>query len=45
MKNNIAFTLLLQREIEKRQLNFASEVNKSMNQLGIRMLMFCIWYP
>jgi hypothetical protein len=39
MKKNIAFSLSLQREIERRHLNLESEVNKSMNELGIRTLL------
>ena len=39
MKKNIAFSLSIQREIEKRRLNMESEVNKSMNELGIRALL------
>jgi hypothetical protein len=39
MKRNIAFSLSLQTEIEKRRLNVESEVNKSMNELGIRSLL------
>ena len=39
MKKNIAFSLSLQREIEKRRLNVESEVNKSMNELGARTLL------
>ncbi len=39
MKKNIAFSLSLQTEIEKRRLNVESEVNKSMNELGIRSLL------
>lgn len=39
MKKNIACSLSIQREIEKRRLNMESEINKSMNELGIRTLM------
>ena len=39
MKKNIVFSLSIQKEIEKRQLNMESEVNKSMNELGIRTLL------
>jgi len=39
MKKNIAFSLFIQREIEKHPLNVESEVNKSMNELGIRTLL------
>ena len=39
MKKNIAFSLSIQKEIEKRRLNVESEVNKSMNELGIRTLL------
>ncbi len=39
MKKNIVFSLSLQKEIEKRQLNMESEVNKSMSELGIRTLL------
>jgi hypothetical protein len=39
MKKDIAFSLSIQREIEKRHLNVESEVNKSMNELGIRTLL------
>jgi len=39
MKKNIAISLSLQKEIEKRHLNVESEVNKSMNELGIRTLL------
>jgi hypothetical protein len=35
MKKNIAFSLSIQKEIEKSRLNVESEVNKSMNELGI----------
>lgn len=36
MKKNIAFSLSIQREIEKCRLNMESAVNKSMNELGMR---------
>ena len=39
MKKDIAFSLSIQREIEKHRLNVESEVNKSMNELGIRTLL------
>ena len=39
MKRNIAFSLSLQREIEKRRLNVESEVNKSINERSIRSLL------
>jgi len=39
MKKDIAFSLSIQREIERRRLNVESEVNKSMNELGIRTLL------
>lgn len=39
MNNNIALSLSIQKEIEKRRLNMESEVNKSMNELGIRTLL------
>jgi hypothetical protein len=39
VKKDIAFSLSIQREIEKRHLNMESEVNKSMNELGIRTLL------
>ena len=39
MKKNIAFSLSIQREIKKHRLNVESEVNKSMNELGIRTLL------
>lgn len=39
MKKDIAFSLSIQREIEKRHLNMESEVNKSMNELGMRTLL------
>lgn len=39
MKKNIAFSLFIQREIEKHPFNVESEVNKSMNELGIRTLL------
>jgi hypothetical protein len=39
MKELIAFSLSLQREIEKHHLNPESEINKSMNELRVRTLM------
>ncbi len=39
MKKNIALSLSIQREIEKNRLNVESEVNKSMNELGIKTLL------
>ncbi|MGV8075263.1 MAG: transposase [Syntrophobacteraceae bacterium] len=39
MKKNIAFSLSVQKEIENRRLNIESEINKSMNELGIRTLL------
>jgi hypothetical protein len=39
VKKNIVFSLSIQKEIEKRRLNMESEVNKSMNELGIRTLL------
>ncbi len=39
MKKNISFSLSVQREIERRHLNMESEINKSMNELGIRTLL------
>lgn len=39
MKKNIAFSLSLQREIEKHHLNPESEINKSMNELRVRTLL------
>lgn len=39
MKKNIAFSLSIQKEIERHRLNVESEVNKSMNELGIRTLL------
>lgn len=39
MKKDIAFSLSIQKEIEKSRLNVESEVNKSMNELGIRTLL------
>ena len=39
MKKDIPFSLSIQREIEKHRLNVESEVNKSMNELGIRTLL------
>jgi hypothetical protein len=39
MKQNIPFSLSIQKEIEKSHLSVESEVNKSMNELGIRTLL------
>jgi hypothetical protein len=39
MKKNIAFSLSVQREIERHRLNVESEVDKSMKELGIRTLL------
>ena len=39
MKKDISFSLSIQREIESRGLNVESEVNKSINELGIRTLL------
>lgn len=39
MKKDIAFSLSLQREIEKHHLNPESEIDKSMNELGMRTLL------
>jgi len=39
VKKGISFSLSIQREIESHGLNVESEVNKSFNELGIRMLL------
>lgn len=51
MQYNTPFSLSIQREIEKRHLNLESEINKSMNDLGIKTLLHrtgiekCKGYP
>jgi len=39
MKKNMAISLSLQKEIEKRRFNVESDVNKSMKELGIGTLL------
>ena len=39
MKKNIAYSLSIQKEIEKHRLNMESEINKSMNEVGIKTLL------
>jgi hypothetical protein len=39
MKKNIPFSLSVQKEIQRHRLNVESEVNKSINELGIRTLL------
>ena len=39
MKKNIAYSLSIQKEIAKHRLNMESEVNKSMNEVGIKTLL------
>lgn len=39
MRNNTSFLLSIQREIKKRRLNLESEMNKSINDLGVKTLL------
>jgi hypothetical protein len=39
VKKNIVYSLSLQKEIERHRLNMESEINKSMNEVGIRTLL------